>query len=607
MAEAAALTELLLRYWRGRERCVLLAAGEGALDAALAAWQAWIDDPARCARLHLIAATEAMPRADALRTAAAGRPWAAPAGRLAAALPPPAPGLHPLGFDDGRVQWLLAAGPLRRVLRELQAAVDVFVLDPPGAGDDDPVALAKACARLAAARALLVLARAGTAADDAAIGALRAAGFVDEPAAPGSRCWQACHLRRGGARRPGTGGGPDAATAGPQDALIVGAGLAGCAAAWALAEQGIGSVLIDRHGAPAMEASSNPASIFHGTVNAADGVHARFNRAAALQAQRAVQCAIDAHGVRGAAGGLLRLHAGDPAAMQALLARLGLPPGYVEALNAAAAGRVAGLPLAQPAWHFPGGGWVDPAGLARAFVERAGAATRFRGNTAVAALRRGAQGWQLLDAGARVLAAAPVVVLANAGDALRLLGGEHWPVTRVRGQITLLDLAQQPLRLPRIPVAGSGYLLPALDGDALFGATAQAGDDDPAVRAADHAYNLIRLRHLSAACLADADPPPAALHGRVGWRLLTQDRLPLIGPVPRLDDAALQAQTPLARLPRLPGLHLWAGLGSRGITWAALGAQLLAARISGAPWPLERSLADGVDPARFALRRARRG
>jgi len=33
----------------------------------------------------------------------------------------------------------------------------------------------------------------------------------------------------------------------------------------------------------------------------------------------------------------------------------------------------------------------------------------------------------------------------------------------------------------------------------------------------------------------------------------------------------------------------------------------LIARISGAPWPLERSLADGVDPARFALRRARRG
>lgn len=607
MADIAALTARLPLHWRGRERCVLLAAGEGALDAALAAWQAWIDDPARCARLHLIAAAPALPGAAALRASVAGRPWAAPAGRLAAALPPAAPGLHALGFDGGRVQWLLAAGPQRRVLRELHAAVDVFVLDPPGAGDDDPVALAKACARLAAAHALLVLAHAGTAADAGAIGALRAAGFVDEPAAPGSRCWQARHLRRGGARRPGSGDGPDAATAGPQDALIVGAGLAGCAAAWALAEQGIASVLIDRHGAPAMEASSNPAGIFHGTVNAADGVHARFNRAAALQAQRAVQCAIDAHGVRGAAGGLLRLHGGDPAAMQALLDRLGLPPDYVEALDAPAASRCAGLPLAQPAWHFPGGGWVDPAGLARAFVERAGAATRFRGNTAVAALRRGAQGWQLLDAGARVLAAAPVVVLANAGDALRLLGGGHGPAQRVRGQITLLDLAQQPLRLPRIPVAGSGYLLPALDGDALFGATAQAGDDDPAVRAADHAYNLMRLRHLSAACLADADPPPAALRGRVGWRLLTQDRLPLIGPAPRLDDAALQAQTPLARLPRLPGLHLWAGLGSRGITWAALGAQLLAARISGAPWPLERSLADGVDPARFALRRARRG
>ena len=49
-----------------------------------------------------------------------------------------------------------------------------------------------------------------------------------------------------------------------------------------------------------------------------------------------------------------------------------------------------------------------------------------------------------------------------------------------------------------------------------------------------------------------------------------------------------------------------AALGSRGISWAALGAQVLAAQISGAPVPLESSLVDALDPARFALRAARR-
>ncbi|MCB2020188.1 MAG: hypothetical protein KDG44_05245, partial [Burkholderiaceae bacterium] len=60
-------------------------------------------------------------------------------------------------------------------------------------------------------------------------------------------------------------------------------------------------------------------------------------------------------------------------------------------------------------------------------------------------------------------------------------------------------------------------------------------------------------------------------------------------------------------VPRAAGLYVFAGLASRGITWAALGARTLASQISGAPCPLEASLLDAVDAARFASRRARRG
>ena len=50
-----------------------------------------------------------------------------------------------------------------------------------------------------------------------------------------------------------------------------------------------------------------------------------------------------------------------------------------------------------------------------------------------------------------------------------------------------------------------------------------------------------------------------------------------------------------------------AALGSRGIGSAALGAEMLAATISGAPVPAEADLIDAVDPARFLSRRFRRG
>jgi tRNA 5-methylaminomethyl-2-thiouridine biosynthesis bifunctional protein len=55
-------------------------------------------------------------------------------------------------------------------------------------------------------------------------------------------------------------------------------------------------------------------------------------------------------------------------------------------------------------------------------------------------------------------------------------------------------------------------------------------------------------------------------------------------------------------VPRRGGLFMLAGLGSRGLTSAALGAELVAAMAVGAPWPLEADLADAVDPARLLLR-----
>jgi tRNA 5-methylaminomethyl-2-thiouridine biosynthesis bifunctional protein len=59
-------------------------------------------------------------------------------------------------------------------------------------------------------------------------------------------------------------------------------------------------------------------------------------------------------------------------------------------------------------------------------------------------------------------------------------------------------------------------------------------------------------------------------------------------------------------VPRLPGLYVFTALASRGITWSALGAQVLASSITGAPQPLESSLLDAIDPARFVARRVRR-
>ena len=63
----------------------------------------------------------------------------------------------------------------------------------------------------------------------------------------------------------------------------------------------------------------------------------------------------------------------------------------------------------------------------------------------------------------------------------------------------------------------------------------------------------------------------------------------------------------LATMPRLNGVHAILGLGSRGVVWAPLAAELLASQLAGEPSPLEPELTVAVDPARFHMRALRRG
>lgn len=591
--------------WQGRDDFVVLETGFGLGNNFLATWDAWRRDPQACRRLHVLSIERHPPTRDDLSAVPRDPALAELADTLVAAWPPLTPNLHRLAFDGGRVQLLLAFGDVADWLRELVARVDAFYLDGFAPARNPAMwhpRLFKAMARLAAPGATAATWTAARGVRDG----LAAAGF-EVRLGPGTGGKRDITLARyAPAFMPRTAPRRSVATPpGERRVAIVGAGLAGCAAACALAELEWDSVVIDRRPGPAQETSGNPAGLFHGVVHAHDGPHARFNRAAALQACEAVREAIAHDGAAGAVDGMLRLETSgaDVASMRALLARVGLPPDCVQAFDADAASRLAGLPLRHPAWFHAAGGWVDPAALARSFLRRAGAQARFLGGTSVHGLRPDGDGWALLDAHGATIAQAPVVVFANAAEAGPLLGADL-PLQRLRGQLSTAP-ADCLAAWPRIPVAGAGYLLPAVGGRAVFGATSQADDDDPTVRAADHAENLAQL-----ATLLGHDPAiaTASLDGRVGWRATAIDRLPLVGAVPDTDAAARQARLDQPRLvPRRPGLFVFTALGSRGITWSALGARLLASWVTGAPAPVEASLVDALDPARFLARRARRG
>jgi tRNA 5-methylaminomethyl-2-thiouridine biosynthesis bifunctional protein len=196
-------------------------------------------------------------------------------------------------------------------------------------------------------------------------------------------------------------------------------------------------------------------------------------------------------------------------------------------------------------------------------------------------------------------------VLANAHDAARLVALGAPALKRVRGQVTCLPPGS--CGTLSAVVAGAGYLVPAPDA-VVAGASYDLDDADPAPRATGHAGNLARVAQLL------GEPPrvdTSALTGSVAFRCVAADRLPLIGALPDVTAArarrAALSGAQLRDVPRLPGMYGALAYASRGLTWSALGGELVASLIEGEPLPLEGNLADAIDPARFVMHLARRG
>jgi tRNA 5-methylaminomethyl-2-thiouridine biosynthesis bifunctional protein len=368
-----------------------------------------------------------------------------------------------------------------------------------------------------------------------------------------------------------------------RSAIVVGAGIAGAAACERLAARGWEVTLIERHRAPAMEASGNHAGTFHPILTPDDSHIARLTRAAfswLLEHWRQ----FDAIGAapEWQRCGVLQLarDAREDAAQRAAIGALAFAPEYAQYVDAGKASACAGVPLAAGGLWFPEGGWIRPASLAGSLIERSRCVLRL-GREAVA-LEQAGTNWIVRDRDGEAIAEAGAVVLANAGDALQLAPSKHIRLRRVRGQLTHLP----PLRKLKTVLLRGGMVLPAIDGISVTGASFDLDDEDKTMRADSHAGNLERLERLVPGAARGLDPEK--LDGRVAFRTVARDRLPLIG--------ALDA----------PGLYGAFAYGSRGLLWAGLGAELLASSMDGEPLPLEGALADAVAPGRFALRAKRR-
>lgn len=321
---------------------------------------------------------------------------------------------------------------------------------------------------------------------------------------------------------------------------VVGGGLAGAAAAASLARRGWQVEVLDAAAQPASGASALPAGLLAPHVSRDDNLLSKLSRAGVQLTLREAQA-------------LLR--SGEDWQPTGVCERRA--DGVIQHVEA---------------------GWIKPASLVRAWLAQPGVS--WRGQVRVDKLERSGSDWRVLDAEGSELARASVLVVAAAVGTARLLGGLT-ALTPVRGQVSW-GRREASLELPAQPLNGNGHFLPDVPAGGqriwLTGSTYAREDTGLDVRPADHAANFARLSELApeVAQQLASQFESGAVQAWTGVRCTCTDRRPLVGEVE-------------------PGLWVSTAMGSRGLTFAMLCAELLAARLHGEPLPLAPKLAAALD------------
>lgn len=407
---------------------------------------------------------------------------------------------------------------------------------------------------------------------------------------------------------------------------IVGAGIAGCSTAYALARRGIKVTIFDPNGI-ATEASGNPQGAMYAKLAAGEATHSNIYIQGYLQSLRWLhQQLAPADGWDNC--GLIQLASNEKEAkrQQKFIANTDYPEQLLHPITQQQACDISGVTLSCGGLFFPHAGWVSPQRLCQELLkhplisfEQTHVEKLTRVENLNSCLSPQEDSWKLQfepEPSLKTLTQEfSHVIIACANKSKHLLPNSYLPTKSIRGQLTYLpsDASSATQKLKTV-LCGKGYIAPENNGRLCLGASYNIKDNEPNMRLSDHQKNFDYLDDFGEEFKAlhqllnqqDADQYP----GRTGFRCATPDYLPMAGPL--LDEAKFDVEFTvirknLARYPRqaadfLPGLYLNIGHGSRGLTSAPLCAELVASYICGENFPMAKDHAEALLPGRFYIR-----
>ena len=502
------------------------------------------------------------------------------------------PGVHRIVFEGGRVQLTLCIGAAPNIAKEIDLAADSICVD------DLALWGVKNLARLCQVGSNIQWHQA----QDSQIHELQRVGFILDESTPAACYRPAWEVKSSLRHRAQSEAISNSKT--KQDAVVIGAGLAGSAVAHSLALRGWQVEVLDKAHALGAGASGLPAGLFATHVSPDNNVLSRITRdGVRATVQRAQE--LLAHGSEWQISHLLEhRYAG-----KRQLPEGPLWPAAGHAWSRPASEfqkQTAGLHESTPAlWHGIAG-WIQTQALVKAQLAHGN--IRLSTQSTVAKLVFKNAQWQCLDASGKLIAQAPQVIIANAYDGQDLIDSievqsatsprPHLPATALRGQVSLGPMSILPIqlrnKLPDFPVNGHGsYIgnLKPIQADMyepywIVGSSFQRNDFDLQTRAADKLSNRQQWAELMPE-FQDDILHHIDLEKTSSWaaiRMALPDRLPAVGEFAH---------------PEFKGLNVCTGMGARGISWSVLCGELLAAHLNHEPLPMAASLGKLMAASRF--------
>ena len=395
--------------------------------------------------------------------------------------------------------------------------------------------------------------------------------------------------------------------------VIIGGGVAGCATAFALANSGIKSIIIEQSDTIGGTAGSINRCLYSPKLSADFNLSSQFYWHAYHYLQQHLKATPQ---IQHQQCGVFFI-ADDPAREKYLLSAYKMLMAFDQDfiwLNEENTKAYTGMAISHSGLFTNYGGWLDGQQLCTHLTNHN--LINVQTNTTVTGMTQNQENW-LIHTCAEPINTKHTVICSgwakNLIDSFNLCRLET-----IKGQTTTISNGQNDNTLKTVLNNGH-YLIPGAgnSNDMIVGASFEKfNSQTPQSTITADIENLMAIKDISPELSKSIDEQIKTLgkekhsSSDYGLRLTTRDHLPLIGPVP--DIGFYEENYPQAiksgRLKNcpdsqyIPGLFVNTAHGSRGVTSSILSGRIINAMINGTYSPLPSPLYEAVHPARFFVR-----